>query len=253
MIDAWDIYYDIDAVLDLPSQAHVRAGSQMPRCHTPSVASLAAATPLLRGRPRSNSAETIRPPRRHVPPSPPRPPFVETMSRELEDPPIMSMPPSPPPPAPDSSRLKFSQYIHDSEDDLNTAYDYKSISLPKLVEHTVFREIQMELWSSARIMAHMDLGRRDTRATPLLPRHVHALPNLPNVYGNLRESYVALLALIALKTGIHIISVDKLRQWPGQTEMYKQVANELEDEMSDAYNESNRCAVGWSSQSFRYK
>ncbi|KAG6841227.1 hypothetical protein C0991_000673 [Blastosporella zonata] len=220
MFDPGDIDYDISIALGAPS-------------------ALAISRPIYQ---RSTSSETIRPRRGHTRPVPPSPPRLTY--------PVPTTDIERPTPQPSAYLFKSSQYIHDGDQHLNFSYDYKFISLEDLIGHTIFRSIQLELYTSARLMSRADLalGHRETSRgndnakLRLLPRHVNSLPHLSNVniYGNLRESYVALLAMIALKAGIKIVSVDRLRELPGQTEMYQQVAGELEEEMSAAYEESRR-------------
>ncbi|KAG6845553.1 hypothetical protein H0H87_007797 [Tephrocybe sp. NHM501043] len=232
MFDPGDIDYDIRVVLD-PLHRH-----EYPRSQT----HLATASHH-RARPRSNSSETIRPVRKDAPSSPPI-----TLSPEPDRPAATPVQPIPSHHrrlrSSQLHRLKSSRYIHDGEIDLNAAYDYKFISLSDLLAHTIFREIQMELTFSARLMGQADLLARRRRGADdkLIPRHVASLPHVPSVHGSKRESYVALLALIALKSGIEIISVDQLRQWPGQTEMYQELALLLEKDMRAAYDESTRRA-----------
>ncbi|KAG6841228.1 hypothetical protein C0991_000675 [Blastosporella zonata] len=197
---------------------------------------------------RSGSSDTIRPSRKNKSPPPsPRLSFIDL-------PPVPSVDESSSR-APSSNingpffptrmyttekfRLQRSHLIHDDHLDLNFTYDYKVISLSNLKGHSVFHSIQQQLISSAYDMSLSDSKTRyfHPNGTPLLPRHVRSLARRhPDVYGDMQESYVALLELIALhcEDRIKIVSAGQL--CGTQKAMYQEVASELERDMRAAYD-----------------
>ncbi|KAG6917554.1 hypothetical protein DXG01_002022 [Tephrocybe rancida] len=205
---------------------------------------------------RSSSADTIRPSSYYIdfPPPSPRPPHIDLTPDPKGSSLLASVASAisttwlggtrlelPFIPATDEEfHLRSSRRIHDGHIDLNFAYDYKAISIYNLKRHGAFLSIQKELMSSAHAMGNEDIkrGYYHPNDKPLMPRHVESLLHrLPDVFGNMREPYVALLELIALSGNeIKIISINKL--CVNQTKMYQQVANELEWDMRVAYNKA---------------
>ncbi|KAG6860480.1 hypothetical protein C0995_010645 [Termitomyces sp. Mi166 len=151
--------------------------------------------------------------------------------------------------------MKLSDTIHDGCSDLNPAFDYRYISKEDIAGHLTYERIKLELLLSASQMAREDLeharctpsearGLYSSSATdsearaPLLIRHVRSLRNLPclHAYGDKKELCVAFLTMLARKRGIGTLSVDKLGQ--NQTEVYRQIANQLEADMRKEYDQT---------------
>ncbi|KAG6888076.1 hypothetical protein C0992_009695 [Termitomyces sp. T32_za158] len=150
--------------------------------------------------------------------------------------------------------IKLSGDIHDGCSDLNPAFDYKYISKDDIIGHLTYQRIKLELLVSASQMAREDVehtsdqkvNKAKTSGAPLLIRHVRSLRDLPclRAHGDERELCVAFLTMVARKRGIGTLSVDKLGL--NQTEVYIQIANQLETDMrreyDRAYGDANRKA-----------
>lgn len=151
--------------------------------------------------------------------------------------------------------IKFSSDIHDGCSDLNPGFDYKYISKDDIIENLTYQRIKLELLVSASQMAREDVIHAPklkaheaimASGASLLIRHVQSLRDLPylHAHGNKRELYVAFLTMVARKRGIRTLSVDRLDR--DQTEVFMQVANQLEADMrreyDQAYGDANRKA-----------
>ncbi|KAG6877250.1 hypothetical protein C0993_009168 [Termitomyces sp. T159_Od127] len=151
--------------------------------------------------------------------------------------------PSPPRWSYEDMVIKLSDNIHDGCTDLNPAFDYKYISKDDILGHLTYQRIKLELLVSASQMAREDVehapdAKAHTTGAPLLIRHVRSLRDLPHLHahGDKRDLCIALLTMIARKRGIGTLSVEKLG--PNQTEVYMQVANQLEADMRREYDQA---------------
>ncbi|KAG5340136.1 hypothetical protein J132_07461 [Termitomyces sp. J132] len=213
---------------------------------------------------RSDSTETIRAStRRKSPPPLPRQRHAELPHDRVFTPPgpssskpssktkgkinvpyATSLTPSPPQWTMENVMIKLSGNIHDGCPDLNPAFDYKYISREDITGHLIYQRIKLELLVSAYRMAYEDLEHApDANSTrvrvPLLVRHVRSLRDLPphiHAHGDKRELHVAFLTMFACKHEIGTLSANKLGEM--QTEVYRQIANQLEADMKREYEQA---------------